>query len=124
VSVGSDCIDPVLCHHGCTGDRRPGEASHALMRDAVSACRAFLKSRSRSMPAGSDPAFSRHHAASLARRSSKLGFRIPRFHLMGNSSTTSLDQGVRRLGSRVCPAPDTGKNIRDFVKNRESSCDS
>ena len=82
VSVSSNRIDPVLGHYGCTGDRNPGEDSHSLMRDAVSACRAFLKSNSRSMPAGSEPACSRSRAASLAKRCSKSGLCL-RFHLMG-----------------------------------------
>jgi hypothetical protein len=84
VPVSTNLIDPVLGHYGCTGDRSPGEDSHSLMRDAVSACRAFLKSNSRSMPAGSEPAFSRSRAASLAKRCSKSGLCL-RFHLMGKT---------------------------------------
>src|ERR1700709_1165374 len=83
VSVNSNRIDPVLGHYGCAGDRNPGEDSHSLMRDAVSACRAFLKSNSRSMPAGSEPAFSRSRAPPLATRRPKSGLCFPRFHLMG-----------------------------------------
>jgi hypothetical protein len=82
VSIGSECIDTIFGHHGCAGDRKPGEDSHWLMRNAVSACRAFLNSNSRSMPAGNDPAFSRSRAASLVKRSSKLGRCFPRSHLM------------------------------------------
>jgi hypothetical protein len=92
VSVSANRIDAVLGHHGCAGGRKPGEASHSLMWDAVSACRAFLRSMSRSMPAGSALAFARNRTASVAKRSSKLSLGFSRSHFM-ETSTSSIDRG-------------------------------
>lgn len=55
-------------HH--VGARRPGDRSHSLMCEPVSACRALRINRSRSIPGGSDLASSRRRKASYARRSS------------------------------------------------------
>jgi hypothetical protein len=53
------------------GGRRPGDSSHSLMCEPVSATRALLIARSRSRPGGSSVACSRSRRASAARRSSR-----------------------------------------------------
>jgi hypothetical protein len=53
------------------GALSPGEESHSLMHEPVSACRAFLSVASRIAPGGSSFASSRNRFASSARRSSK-----------------------------------------------------
>jgi hypothetical protein len=79
VAVAPDGIDSVFRHYGYAGDRGSEDDSQSLMCDAVSACRAFLRSKSRSMPAGSKLAFSRSRAASFVKRSSKVCVCLVRF---------------------------------------------
>jgi hypothetical protein len=56
------------------GGASPGELSHSLICEPVSACRAFRSARSRSIPGGSDLASSRRRCACSARRSSRGAF--------------------------------------------------
>ena len=57
---------------GQLGGCNPGDASHSLMCEPVSACRAFRISSSRAAPGGSCKASSRRRFASCANRTSRL----------------------------------------------------
>ncbi|HTO61237.1 MAG TPA: hypothetical protein VMM15_08265 [Bradyrhizobium sp.] len=63
------------------GERCPGDASHALMRCAVSACPAFLSNISRCGPGGRHWAASRASSAALFNRSSNDDVCLRRFRL-------------------------------------------
>jgi hypothetical protein len=76
VSIQTNHVGPVLVH---LGGASPGEFSHSLMREAVSACRARRKSNSRAIvPGRSFSAASLNRAASSASRCSKVGVRSTR----------------------------------------------
>jgi hypothetical protein len=100
------------------GGCRPGDESHSLICEAVSACRARLSNRSRSIPGLASSAACRKRSASAARRSSNVAACFIRrrrsdiaYLLLGNDRSS---RGTNVLASLIFRS--TNGTIREPLK--------